>query len=225
MATVLREIETELPELRPALRRHGLSLGVATFEEPGLRPAGPGELRLTGRMSAARRREFLAGRQAMRRALAGAGFPAREILYDGRRPRLPAGCAGSLSHSEGVAVALAGRRERLRAVGVDLEFCRLPLAAAHLVLSPEENRVLTESTVPEAEAAQWLRAVFSAKESALKAFTALLPPESAPRTLRGIAVRPAPGGFRAWPCGLPRLRLHVTVERMSRGVLTWAVPV
>nr|AWX24487.1 phosphopantetheinyl transferase [Streptomyces conglobatus] len=108
----------------------------------------------------------------------------------------PAGTTVSISHSGGLAVALAAPASRCRALGCDLELRGLPLAAAHLVLDPgEESWVRAAGGAAAAEAR--LFALFSAKEAAFKAYGALLPAGRAPTTLLGISATPVPGGFLA----------------------------
>lgn len=206
--------------LRPALHAEGLSLGLARAGEPQTCPAGPGERELAAAMPPPRRRDFLAGRLAARRALAGPGHPVPEILRDGRRPRFPAGRVGSISHSGGLAVALAASLTRFHAVGCDLELRELPLESAHIVLGPDERTWTDGTSAP--TAARRLLAVFSAKEAAYKAFAALLPAGQAPATLLAIEARPVPGGFRARPRALPGHVLDVRVRRAGPGVFSWA---
>ncbi|MFE9444005.1 4'-phosphopantetheinyl transferase superfamily protein [Streptomyces sp. NPDC006602] len=211
-----------------------LTLGLATVTEPALRPAGPVEGQLCAGQLPARARTFLSGRAALRRALARSGQPggaAAEIPYeaDGVRPRLPRGSVGSLSHSGGVAVALAAPVAYCAGLGVDLERHPLPPAAGRVVLTGEERLFLTgtgsadESTADGADAAceRRLRELFSAKESAYKALHALLPPPQRPTTLLGIAIRPVPGGFSARARGTPERVLHVHVRWADGAVLTW----
>ncbi|MGP9022569.1 4'-phosphopantetheinyl transferase family protein [Streptomyces sp. BR1] len=209
--------ERALLLLQPVLRDQGLSLGLAYAQDASACPAGPGERELAATMGPVRRRDFLAGRLAARRALAEPGRPEAEILRDGRRPRFPAGRVGSISHSGGLAVALAAPAGRFHAVGCDLELRELPLNTAHIVLGPDE-RTWTDST-PDPLAARRLLAAFSAKEAAFKAFGGLLP-ESPPATLLAIGIRPVPGGFRAWTAGQV---VDVQVRPAGPGVFSWAV--
>ena len=215
-----------LRPLGPLLARHGLWLGLAVVGDPVAVAAGPGELRLAQGMSVTRRRDFLAGRCAARRALAAAGLPGGEILRHGRRPLLPPGSTGSISHSGGLAVALVADRARYRALGCDLELRGLPLDAAHLVLGADE-RLWTAGAPDRAACEQRLLAAFSAKEAALKAFTALLPNADAPTTLLAVTTRPAPWGFRARPVH-PRAaaaEAAVRVRRAGPGVFSWTAVV
>ncbi|MFI9821017.1 4'-phosphopantetheinyl transferase superfamily protein [Streptomyces sp. NPDC052013] len=191
--------------------------------EPGLGPVGPVEERLCAALPSARGLEFLAGRLALRRALGRAGRPvAAEIPYqaDGVRPELPPGSVGSLSHSGGVAVALAAPAARCAALGVDLERHPLPPSAARVVLGGDEQLYLDGEFEGRERR---LRELFSAKESAFKALYGLLPPPRRPTTLRGIAVRPVPGGWAAWARGCPERVLHVNARWAAGAVLTWTV--
>ncbi|KUJ41368.1 hypothetical protein ACZ90_68230 [Streptomyces albus subsp. albus] len=210
--------------LLPWLREHGLALGLARAGERSARPGGPAERGLAAAMPPPRRRDFLAGRCAARRALAAAALPVAQIPCAGRRPRLPAGCVGSISHSGGLAVALAAPGRRFGALGCDLELRGLPSAAAHLVLNAAEQAWMRGAASP-ARAEHRLLAAFSAKEAAYKAYCALLPEGEAPALLRDIATVPVPGGFTARPKGRPGPPLRVRVDRVGPGVFSWtAVP-
>ncbi|MFD9485042.1 4'-phosphopantetheinyl transferase [Streptomyces sp. NPDC059991] len=206
--------------LRPVLRAQGLSLGLARADDPRARPAGPREWESAVAMPPPRRRDFLAGRCAARRALAEAGGPAGEIPRAGRRPLFPCGFAGSISHSGGLAVALAAPGARVHALGCDLELRGLPLDSAHIVLGPDERGPVDDAPDRAVAARRLLRA-FSAKEAAFKAFGALLG-EEAPATLLAIATRPVPGGFRARPRSLPGHVVDVRVRPAGPGVFSWA---
>lgn len=209
--------------LGPVLAASGLTLGTALAGESAARPAGPGEARLAATMPPMRRRDFLAGRYAARRALAAAGLPAGEILRDGRRPTLPDGHAGSISHSGGLAVAVVAARHRCRAVGCDLELRGLPPEAERLVLKSGERRRVMEGAAHPQDAAYRVLAVFSAKEAAFKAFAALLPAPDTPASLLDITVRPTPDGFLARPGGSSgRPPLEVRVHPVGPGVFSWA---
>ncbi|MFB7470643.1 4'-phosphopantetheinyl transferase superfamily protein [Kitasatospora sp. NPDC056184] len=204
---------------------------------------GPGgyeeERRLAATLPARRRAEFLAGRAAAHRALAGAGLDDGPVLFEGRRPRPPAAARVSISHSGGVAVALAGPADRYRTLGVDVELGGgPPLAAAHLVLGPAERAGggLLDTGAP--DAAEQLVALFSAKEAAFKALGPLVAPDELPG-LRAVVFTPEPGprarpdggrcaGGSAWlaaPEARPDVRVRVTVRRLAAGVLSWALPV
>ncbi|MEU5431076.1 hypothetical protein AB0H73_36480, partial [Streptomyces olivoreticuli] len=199
-------VERALLSLRPVLAASGVALGVA--DGPG-RPFGPGETQSASAMPPLRRRDFLAGRRAARRALRAAGLPVGEILHDGRRPVFPEGCVGSISHSGGLAVALAAPASRFRALGCDLELRGLPVEAAHLVLS-EDERVWMAGSVRQ------LLFAFSAKETAFKALGG-----DAPSRLLDIGLRPGRDGFRAWPRDVPERVVEVRSRAVAGAAFTW----
>ena len=156
----------------------GCALGVADPRADW--PAFPGE---TMRGVPKRIAEFRAGREAARAALAELGLPARPLpAGPDRAPIWPLGVAGSITHSERLCLAVAGR---FRAMGVDLEpAIALPVDLRDSVLVPEE----AEATDHEA------KLIFSAKEAVYKAQYGLT------RQMLGfdsVAVTIAPGQFLA----------------------------
>ncbi|MFI0036377.1 enterobactin synthetase [Streptomyces mutabilis] len=161
--------------LRPLLAAAGLGLGIATVREPGPRPAGPAEAAAAASMPARRRLEFLAGRRAARRALRAVGLDCGEIPRSGRRPVFPPGRAASISHSAGLAVAVARAADPDLPLGCDLELRPLPRAAARLVLREDEEELLDDREEPFRAGARptgsgWtVTELFSAKEAAWKA--------------------------------------------------------
>ncbi|MGZ3113367.1 enterobactin synthetase [Streptomyces sp. H62] len=175
--------ERALSELRPLLAAAGLGLGVAAVSEPCPEPAGPAEAAAAAAMPARRRLEFLAGRRAARRALRAVGLDCGEIPRSGRLPVFPPGRAASISHSAGVAVAVARPPGTAVPLGCDLELRPLPRAAARLVLRADEEVLLGQEEQEEQEeqgelprfparpaCTTWsVTALFSAKEAAWKA--------------------------------------------------------
>ncbi len=153
-----------------------------------------------------RRREFLAGRLAAQAALAQIGV--RELV--GRRgyaPVWPDGCCGSISHSNGVAVAVAGSALDWQALGVDLE----PAPPAEVVptlrraFAPGEWQACQASPDPWVWARAW-----AAKEAAWKCASALGP---APRLDQLVAAWDSPtSGTLALvsATGTAVLRLHAS---------------
>jgi hypothetical protein len=209
-------------ELLGVLREVCSTLGPAGYglaSRPDHAELHPIELQLAGRMSAKRRADFLSGRTAIRRALVNAGLPrpSGPILAgaDGT-PLLPAGIAASVSHSEGIAVALAAPATCFSSIGVDVEFADLPARAAHLVLTEPERAWLMDGCEP-AEQKRRLLAAFSAKESVCKALDSALVGGS----LRRIHLIPFGSSFIAWPRQRREPRLRVGVRQISGGVLTW----
>lgn len=69
-----------------------------------------------------RQREFAAGRTAARDAMTQIGWPAAAVpSAPDRSPVWPDGLVGSITHSGRVCVAIAGRRDLVHAVGIDIE--------------------------------------------------------------------------------------------------------
>jgi 4'-phosphopantetheinyl transferase EntD len=108
--------------------------------------------------------EFLAGRLAARRALAGLGRPAVAVpMAEDRAPVWPEGVVGSISHAAGLAVAVVADAPAL--LGVDI--ARLePFEAA---LIPEICRPEERALIPLEGQGLFACALFSAKEAAFKA--------------------------------------------------------
>jgi 4'-phosphopantetheinyl transferase EntD len=103
----------------------------------------------------------------MREALARVGLTQVEVPRDDRgAPVLPAGIAGSITHKEGLAAALAARESRAR-IGVDVELDapRL-LDIASRVLTPSELAEIAHLDATERAREVLLR--FSAKEAIYK---------------------------------------------------------
>ncbi|MGF1426649.1 4'-phosphopantetheinyl transferase family protein [Kitasatospora sp. LaBMicrA B282] len=239
----------DLLPLRHALAGEGVGLGCVAMgaagggvgggaggaDRPGagpVGPAGPGEARAAAGMSPTRRQEFLAGRQAARHALRAAGGPDGDIGRAGRRPLAPPGWTLSITHSAGLAVALAAPLDRHPAVGCDLELRPLPVAAGRLVLTDPERAWVADAAPAGAE--RRLLALFSAKEAAFKLLCTLHPETFGPLTLSRItATRLPPTATTAHPLTLhlrprlpgadtPTVRVHVWAT--GGGVFSWATP-
>ena len=119
-------------------------------------------------MRAIRRREFLAGRAALRAAMAGLGLPPQPIPMNvDRSPCLPAGLCASLSHSDTLCVAVADRESASAALGIDVELPE-PLDPTLLdtVCTRAERARLAE--LSETERGLAAKRIFSAKEAAYK---------------------------------------------------------
>ena len=131
-------------------------------------PLHPGE-GLHLRQAAPRRwRDFAAGRDCARHALARLGVTAAALLpQDGGGPRWPDGIAGSISHTEGLCGAVACRATPFFSLGLDIE--RLaPLEADTVAeFATPAERAWLETLVP-SEAACLAVALFSAKEAFYK---------------------------------------------------------
>jgi 4'-phosphopantetheinyl transferase EntD len=143
------------------------------------------------------------------------------VLAVDARPLFPSPAIGSISHSCGVGVALAGLCDVVGSVGVDVEFRRISMRAAHGVCTPDEL-AWALSARSETARAERATAVFSAKESAYKAL-----PAAAQSSLRwrDIAISPRRSGFTARVQGTRSDLRYPAIEggwRFGPGVLTWA---
>lgn len=207
-------VPAELDRLRPLCAAAGLGLGVALVSDARATPAGPAEEAAAARMPPYRRREFLAGRLAARRALRAVGLDCGEIPRAGRLPVFPPGRAASLSHSAGVAVAVARAPGRDTPVGCDLELRALPEGAARLVLRADEE-VLLRGARP------WpVTFLFSAKEAAYKALYGRLAAVGTLPGLRGLRVVSSGEGLRVEARADPALAVRVRVVPVGAGVFS-----
>lgn len=118
-----------------------------------------------------RQSEYLAGRLCAAHALRAAGLP-ETVGQKGRAPVWPAGCVGSISHSDARVVAVVSRTSA--GLGVDVEQHMTPAQAADI-----RALILTDAEAALRPAAMafepFLTLVFSAKESLYKALSAHLP--------------------------------------------------
>lgn len=110
----------------------------------------------------ARLREFAAGRDAARMALAGIGVAGVAIPHGGdRAPVWPPGVVGSITHTATACLAIALPSRLCRGIGLDLEEdSPLPPDLWDVVLRPDEQDGATGDSA---------KAVFCAKEAAYKA--------------------------------------------------------
>ncbi|MFD4128624.1 4'-phosphopantetheinyl transferase superfamily protein [Streptomyces globisporus] len=139
--------------------------------------------------------QFTAGRRAASAALAAAGAADRFVPREpGGRPRFPRGFAGSISHTDHVAVAVVV--PGAAAVGVDIESAAISPRATAFVLRERERLELLPSAGKYTP-----RELFAAKEAAFKAL-------SGTRSLGDflfwqIELRPADGALTASYRGVP----------------------
>jgi hypothetical protein len=212
--------------LRPLLAAAGLGLGVAAVSEPGPQPAGPAEVAAAASMPPRRRLEFLAGRRAARRALRAVGLDCGEIPRSGRLPVFPPGRAASISHSAGLAVAVARAPGRELPLGCDLELRPLPRGAARLVLRADEEPLLDDGGTPPGAGAAWsVTELFSAKEAAWKALAGPEgePPAGPAGSLRDLRACPDGAGLRVCLRTDPAHAVRVRVVRVGTGVFSYVV--
>lgn len=135
----------------------------------------PTERAVAERLAPGRRREFLSGRDCARQALDRAGFPDSGVgVGPQREPVWPNGAVGSITHCTGYRAAAVTTTTRLRSLGIDAE-PHVPIArdTASLVLTDHEqddvSRLTRESPL-EGSRMHWETIVYSAKESAYKAW-------------------------------------------------------
>ncbi len=236
----------DVAALRPLLAAVGLGLGVAAVSEPCPVPAGPAEADAAASMPPPRRLEFLAGRRAARRALRAVGLDCGEIPRVGRLPVFPPGRAASISHSAGIAVAVARAPGRDLPLGCDLELRPLPRAAARLVLRADEEPLLEDGeselldeearpghgeppigdeTPPGSRSGWSVTELFSAEEAAWKALAVA---EGGRRSgaatgLRDLRATPRGRELCVWLRADPAHALRVRVVRVGAGVFSYVV--
>jgi 4'-phosphopantetheinyl transferase EntD len=131
----------------------------------------PAEEAVLSGAPAQRRAEFATGRACARAALAALGLPATAILRGPRgEPQWPAGVAGSITHCAGYRACAAALLGDVAAIGIDAEpNCPLPDGVLEDVAVPAEHGWLADRMAA-APGVCWDRLLFSAKESAYKAW-------------------------------------------------------
>lgn len=117
----------------------------------------------------ARRREFAAGRAAARQALHGLGADQAPVLIgDRREPKWPAGTIGTITHSDGMALAAAGWRTQWSGVGLDVESLDRYFPDLLAMITTESERVGLGRMLSETPDRATV-SVFAAKETLYKA--------------------------------------------------------
>ncbi|MES2143159.1 MAG: 4'-phosphopantetheinyl transferase superfamily protein [Pseudomonadota bacterium] len=115
--------------------------------------------------------EFAAGRRAARAAMGLLGVPASAIPHGpDRAPQWPNGVVGSISHTDGLCVALVGRSDDWVGLGLDVEVeddRGLDAALWPEILRAEELAAIR--ALPSAARGSAAMAVFVAKEAVYKA--------------------------------------------------------
>ena len=146
-------IRRQLERLAADVFSPQVALGIASGSDVSVMPEEEPTL---ARMVPARRREFAAGRTAARRAL---GQSIAIPMGADRAPVWPAGVSGSITHTQGWAMAVVGSG----LIGIDLEQDEpLPPEVFDTVLLPQERVALGADT-------RRAKLIFSAKECAYKA--------------------------------------------------------
>lgn len=144
IAAIARDVDQEQPAAHPV-------------ELAGLSP----------RAVEKRRREFTAGRAAVKTALIELGHPPDPVpVGPDRAPIWPRGVTGSITHTKGFAAAIVAKTSVARALGLDAERATPLKSALHSeILSPSEHDWTREQADPDLMA----KLIFSAKEAAYKA--------------------------------------------------------
>jgi len=139
-------------------------------DELELRAAEAGIVAYADDLRPSRRREYLAGRLAARGALQQLGCEQPTVGMVNYLPVWPAGCCGSISHSGGLAVAVAGRTPPWRSLGIDIELQMTERRhrVVRRFMAADEARTVEQSPHPWA----WTRA-WAAKEATYKCFSAM----------------------------------------------------
>jgi len=119
-------------------------------------------------MRALRRREFLAGRDALRQAMLDLRKPPCAIpMAADRSPQLPEGISASLSHSADFCIAIADLDNRTSSLGIDIEPAEgLDIGLWDTVCTRTERAWL--ASLPMAERPLAAKRIFCAKEAAYK---------------------------------------------------------
>ena len=128
----------------------------------------PAELACTAGMVPQRRKEFAAGRAAVRMAtMADGSEPFAVLMGADRAPVWPTGIIGSIAHSSDICLAAISRSKRYAAIGIDIE-PNVPLGPdiAAEVVHEGDGLGLEGGAAPLAEHDHVK--VFSAKEAAYK---------------------------------------------------------
>jgi len=124
----------------------------------------------TERMIEPRLREFTAGRVCARQALSRLGAPVDGIARGADRlPLWPAGVVGSISHCDGMCVAVVAHASDYGAIGIDAELAApLDQDLYDSVCRPAERDQF--QALPPLPSADWPKVAFSIKESFYKAW-------------------------------------------------------
>lgn len=163
--------EIVLPEMPESILQAGLRYAVDAGQLDRLQASGIVLPDTLARAVLKRQVEFAAGRFCAREVLQKLGYHGAATLAIGehRAPLWPAGYLGSISHGDGMALAVATTTREWRGVGIDIERILTNEAAQPL---HEHLMKLPELAIGEAAGLSlgtWLTLVFSAKESLFKA--------------------------------------------------------
>jgi 4'-phosphopantetheinyl transferase EntD len=142
--------------------------GVEIWDEGQAVAIHPNEEIHVARSAPKRRRDFALGRACARAALTGLGHGDAAIARsENGAPLWPPGIAGSITHTDGYAAALAGESSRFAGIGIDAEQVGgvTPDLWPRLFTGPEQDRLRNE-----ADPLCAATLLFSAKEASYKAW-------------------------------------------------------
>lgn len=164
------ETMTKHPEPQRWISSTGiLALSWTQYSTFALESASAADHAATERMLPRRSAEFTIGRLCARTAIRALGGGHEEL---GRLPNgavdWPRGWTGSITHSQGVAIACVGRTTLIRGIGVDIE-PNVPLPAESALALAQDRFVGTAAGLQD----QGSRLGFSAREAAFKALSAI----------------------------------------------------
>lgn len=146
-----------------------VAFSVATHEMYDESILFPEEMSLVSEKAVLKRRtDFCLGRLAARNALKELGIENFPILKgEKNEPVWPCGIVGSISHTDGVALAVAARKPDLEGVGIDIEIVgsNTPIEIASKICSEKELEWILEK---ENEKKTRMISIFSSKESVFK---------------------------------------------------------
>jgi len=157
--------------LYPPMMAQILPAGVVSVEESGPHRGSllPAEADVITAATPKRRQEFAAGRTCARAALTQLGIPVSPLLAGpDREPLWPSGIVGSITHCDLYAAAAVSWSHDFIGIGIDAEPNQpLPDGVLETIALPEEIVWIRSAS---ADGLAWDRLLFSAKESAFKAW-------------------------------------------------------
>lgn len=160
----------------PAVHLHGCRFDPTLLPAEAFQQAGIAAPHSILRAVAKRQTEFLAGRLCARAALQAQGEHTAAVSQDAQgTPLWPDGFCGSITHSHGLAAAVAAPRQQFLGIGLDAEPVMSASRAQRLarqILCPAELQRL--ACLPEAERARLVSLTFCSKESLFKALYPLV---------------------------------------------------
>lgn len=128
------------------------------------------ERAIVGAAVDSRKSEFGDGRWCAHRALRGLGVDGPILRGNKGMPLFPGEVTGTISHTAGLRVAMVGRTDRWRSLGLDVELAqRLPDGVLSAVTSSRERRNL-QRAAQRAPGRSLGTVLFSAKETVYKAW-------------------------------------------------------